>query len=107
MREPETHQKKAYSITGGEAIDYRQAAEILSKELGREIIYTNPKPSLAKKYWIEVRGLEKEYCTVMSILYLMTRLGTAEKVTSVFEEIMGKKPRSFQEFVRKNAASWK
>lgn len=58
LREPEAHQKKAYSITGAEAIDYWQAAEILSKELGREIIYTNPKPSLAKKYWIEVRGLE-------------------------------------------------
>ncbi|MCI9423362.1 NmrA family NAD(P)-binding protein [Lachnospiraceae bacterium WCA-9-b2] len=106
LSEPEKHQNKGYSITGAEAIDYWQVADILSKELGREIIYTNPKPSFTQKYWIEIRGMEKEYCTVMGILYLMTRLGTANKVTSVFEQIMGKKPRSFQQFVEKNIASW-
>lgn len=106
LSEPEKHQNKGYSITGAEAIDCWQVADILSKELGREIIYTNPNPSFTKKYWIEIRGMEKEYCTVMGILYLMTRLGTANKVTSVFEQIMGKKPRSFQQFVEKNIASW-
>ncbi|WP_289292183.1 NmrA family NAD(P)-binding protein [Sporofaciens musculi] len=107
LSEPEAHQNKAYSITGPEAIDYWQAAEILSKELGREIKYVNPNPSFAKKYWIEIRGLEKEYCTVMGILYMMTRFGTAKEVTSVFEQIMGKKPRSFQQFVKKNLESWR
>lgn len=106
LSEPEAHQNKAYSITGPEAIDYWQAAEILSKELGREIKYVNPNPSFAKKYWIEIRGLEKEYCTVMGILYMMTRFGTAKEVTSVFEQIMGKKPRSFQQFVKKNLDSF-
>lgn len=102
-----------YSLENGQEITAAGThTDTLAEMFGdrAEIVYfdfTDPKPSLAKKYWIEVRGLEKEYCTVMSILYLMTRLGTAEKVTSVFEEIMGKKPRSFQEFVRKNAASWK
>ena len=93
-------------MTGPEAIDYRQAAEILSKELGREILYADPNPSFAKKYWIEIRGLEKEYSTVMGILYMMTRFGSAKEVTSVFEQIMGKKPRTFQQFVKKNLAAW-
>lgn len=106
LSEPEHHQNKSYSITGSEAIDYWEAAKILSKELGREIKYTNPKPSLARDYWISVRGLEKEYCTVMGMLYRMTRLGTAKKVTPVFEQIMGKKPQTFQQFVKKNLDSW-
>ena len=104
--EPEAHQNKGYSITGAEAIDYWQAAKILSKELGREIIYTTPNPLFAKRYWIKIRGLEKEYCTVMGMLYRMTRLGTAKKVTPVFEQVMGKKPRTFQKFVQKNIAFW-
>lgn len=29
-----------------------------------EIIYANPKLALAKKYWIIVRDMEKEYCNV-------------------------------------------
>lgn len=106
LSEPELHQNQGYSITGSEAIDYWNVAKILSKELGREIIYTNPKPSFAKKYWITVRGLEKEYCNVMGMLYMMTRLGTAKKVTPVFDQVMGRKAQTFQQFVKKNIGSW-
>lgn len=106
LSEPEQHQNKGYSITGSEAIDYWEVAKILSKELGREITYTNPKPSFAKKYWITVRGMEKEYCTVMGMLYMMTRLGTAKKVTPVFEQVMGKKTQTFEQFVKKNLSYW-
>lgn len=106
LSEPQLHQNQGYSITGSEAIDYWNVAKILSKELGREIIYTNPKPSFAKKYWITVRGLEKEYCNVMGMLYMMTRLGTAKKVTPVFDQVMGRKAQTFQQFVKKNIGSW-
>lgn len=106
LSEPELHQNKGYSITGSEAIDYWEVAKILSKQLSREIIYTNPKPAFAKKYWIEVRGLEKEYCTVMGMLYMMTRLGTAKKVTPVFEQVMKKKPQTFEQFAKKNISYW-
>lgn len=106
LSEPELHQNKAYSITGPEAIDYRQVASILSKELGRVITYANPKPSFAKKYWITVRGLEKEYCTVMGMLYRMTRFGAAKKITPVFERVMGKTAQTFEQFVRKNLSCW-
>lgn len=106
LSEPSNHLNRGYSITGSEAIDYYRAADILSKELGREIKYANPKLSLAKKYWIEIRGLDKEYATVMSMLYMMTRMGTAKKVTTVFEKVVGRKPQSFQQFVIKNLSSW-
>ena len=106
LSEPELHQNKGYSITGSKAIDYWEVAKILSKELGREIVYSNPKPSFAKKYWMMIRGMEKEYCTVMGMLYMMTRLGTAKKVTTTFEEVMNKKPQTFEQFVRRNLECW-
>lgn len=106
LSEPEKHKNKGYSITGPEAIDYYEVAKILSEELGRKINYTNPKPSLAKKYWIDIRGLDKEYSTVMGMLYMMTRMGTAKKVTSVYKKIMGKEPQTFRQFVKKNLYSW-
>lgn len=106
LSEPGKHQYKGYSITGPEALDYFEVEKIMSEMLGRKITYINPKPSMAKKYWIEVRGLDKGYSTVMGMLYMMTRLGTAKKVTNVFEEIMGKKPQTFKQFVKKNINAW-
>lgn len=106
LTEPDKHQNCAYAITGPEAIDYNTAAEILSEELGRKIIYANPNPKMAKKYWISIRGLDEEYSKVMSMLYLMTRMGTAKKVTTTFEEVMGKKTRTFRDFVKSNLKAW-
>ena len=106
VSEPEKHKNTGYSITGPEAMDYWQAADILSQELNRKITYANPKPSLAKKYWIDIRGLDKEYSTVMGMLYMMTRRGTAKNVTTVFEQVMKKKPQTFRQFVKKNINAW-
>ena len=106
LSEPDKHLNRGYSITGPEAIDYNTASKILSEELARNITYANPKPSFAKKYWIEVRGLDKEYSKVMGMLYMMTRMGTAKKTTTRFEDIMGKKPQTFRQFVKKNLSAW-
>lgn len=106
MQEGETHQNTAYSITGPEAIDYWEVAKALSEVLNRNITYANPKPSLAKKYWIKVRGLDPDYASIMGMLYMMTRLGTAKKVTSTFHELMGRAPKGFREFARKNKGAW-
>lgn len=106
LSEPAQHQNQAYAITGAEAIDYWRVADIMSEALGRKITYADPSPALAKKYWIQIRGLDKEYCTVMGMLYLMTRMGTAKKVTHVFEQVMHKQPQTFEQFVNKNLSAW-
>lgn len=106
LSEPEAHRYRAYSITGPEAIDYYTVAQILSEVLQRPIHYAKPDPRLAKRYWIEVRGLDVEYASVMGMLYLMTRMGTAKRVTTTFAEVMGREPRTFRDFAEKNSAAW-
>ncbi|WP_270790499.1 MULTISPECIES: NmrA family NAD(P)-binding protein [Enterococcus] len=106
LSEPTAHQNTAYSVTGPAALNYQEVAQIMSEELGRTITYTNPKPNFAKKYWREVRGLDKSYVTVMGMLYLMTRLGGAKQVNTNFQEVMGKAPQTFRDFVQKNRAVW-
>lgn len=100
------HTNNAYSITGPEALDYFEVAQIMSKELSRDITYENPKPRFAKKYWIQIRNIDKKYATVMGLLYMMTRFGTAKKITNNFEQIMNKKPTRFTEFAHKNRKAW-
>jgi uncharacterized protein YbjT (DUF2867 family) len=100
------HVNTAYPITGPEALDYWHVATILSDVLGRTITYANPSPALAKKYWIDVRGLDAEYSKVMGMLYMMTRMGTAKQTTTVFEDVLGKKPQTFRQFAEKNKHAW-
>lgn len=107
LTEPEKHRNTSYSLTGPQALDYEAVAQILTNTLGRPITYANPKPSLAKQYWIQIRGLKKEYATVMGMLYLMTRMGTAKKITDTFQTVMGRKATSFSEFAQKNKNCWK
>ena len=38
------HAKSAYSITGSEALNYYQVAEMLTQVLGRPITYRKPSP---------------------------------------------------------------
>lgn len=106
LTRPQPHINQAYSITGPKAMDYYEVAAILSDELGRQIQYANPSSHLSKKYWIKIRKLDKEYVSVMGMLYMITRLGNAKKVTNTFETIMNKKPRTFTEFVRENRNAW-
>lgn len=106
LSEPARHAGRGYAITGPEAIDYHDAAKILSEELARTIAYARPSPRLAKRYWIDIRGLDRTYAAVMGMLYMMTRMGTANRVTGTFEAVMGRQPQTFRQFVRKNRAAW-
>lgn len=102
----EKHTNAAYSVTGPEALTYNEVASIMTEELNREIHYTNPSPRFAKKYWISVRGIDKKYATVMGLLYMMTRFGTAKKITNTFEQVMHRQPTAFKSFVKKNIKVW-
>ena len=106
LAEPAGHRNKAYDLTGPEALSYKEAAEIMSRELKKEIAYTGISVRAAFSYWTKVRGLEKDYAMVMCMLYLMTRMGTARTVSEDFEKVMGKKPGSFRDFVRANRDVW-
>lgn len=106
LSEPDKHQCRAYDLTGPEAIDYYEAAKIFTEELNRDITYRALPSRLMLNYWIKIRGLDAEYAKVMNMLYRMTRMGTAKRVTDDFEKVMGKKPHDFRTFVRRNQEVW-
>lgn len=102
LHHPEKNANTAHTITGPEALDYFEIAKILSEETGRSIKYKNPGFLRYRNHMIKNRKLDKDYVNVTMALYLMTRLGTAEAVTESFEEITGKKSRTFRSFVIEN-----
>lgn len=102
LHEPEKYKNTEHTITGPEALDYYQIAEILSRITGRKIIYDRPGYIKYRNYYIKKRGLDKAYVNVTVALYFMTRMGTAKAVTDGFYKLTGKKPRTFMDFAQEN-----
>jgi len=100
LHESEQHRNTAYTITGPEALNYYQIAEILSQVTGRRIQYKKPGFLRYRHYYVKKRGLDPSYVNVTVMLYFMTRLGTAKRVTNDFYKLTGKKPRTFVTFAK-------
>jgi len=107
LHNPEKYKNTAHTITGAEALDYFQVAEILSKVTGRKIEYAKPGFLKYRRHYIKKRGLEKAYVNVTVALYFMTRMGTAKDVTDDFIKLTGQKPRTFEEFAVANIDSFR
>jgi len=106
LHEPEKYKNTAHTITGLEALNYYQVAEILSRVTGRKITYDKPGYLKYRGYYIKNRGLDKSYVNITVALYFMTRMGTAKDVTDEFYILTGKEPRTFEEFTRENKESF-
>lgn len=93
------------TLTGNEAIDYHEVAATLSAVLERKIDYKNPSLLKFRKERIK-RGTPKEFANVMTLLYLMTKLGTAKNITTDLEELIGREPISFKQYVIDHKEYW-
>jgi uncharacterized protein YbjT (DUF2867 family) len=100
------HIGKSYTITAEEAISYRQAAEILSKEAGRRISYVDIPEQNARKGMKET-GMYDWLIDAIMEFYSIIKAGHASKTTNVFEQVMGRKPITFSQFARDYAQSFK
>ena len=96
------HIGKAYGITGDELLTYKQAAEILSKEVGKKINYVNISDEEARKAMKGI-GMENWLIDGMMELYNIIRDGHAAQITNTVEQIVGKKPVSFSQFAKEYA----
>ena len=99
------HENKSYTLTGKEALTYREVAEILSRVLGRKISYSSPSPLHFRRVMLE-RGIPEEFVNVMVALYLTTRLGLAKKVTPDLSILLGRSPTTAEVFLRDHAHCW-
>lgn len=102
LHDSQKYKNTAHTITGPEALDYYQIADILSRITGRKITYSKPGFLKYRKYYIKQRGLDKTYVNVTVALYFMTRMGTAKAITSEFFDLTGKQPRTFEVFASEN-----
>ena len=100
------HMGKAYDITGGEALSYGEAAEILSKELGKKVNYVNISDEDARKGMKDM-GADEWTINSMTELFGIAREGYLSEISPVVEQVTGKKPITFSQFARDYAEAFK
>jgi uncharacterized protein YbjT (DUF2867 family) len=99
------HADKSYTLTGPQSLDYAQIAQQMSRELGREIVYTDPSPF--RFLWRQVNlGNTFSHALVMTALYVVTRFGNAEEVSDDVPSILGRPAIDFDQFVRDYRECW-
>jgi uncharacterized protein YbjT (DUF2867 family) len=100
------HIRKAYDITGGEALSYGQAAEILSKEIGKKVNYVNILDQDARKGMKDM-GADEWTINSMIELFGITRAGYLSEISPAVEQVTGNKPITFSQFARDYAGAFK
>jgi len=98
-------ENKALPLTGPAALNYLELAEILTQELGRPITYSNPSV-LRFIRAMRKRHFKWAYIAVMSAIYTVNKLGLAARLTPDVEQILGRKPISFQQFAKDYRDAW-
>ena len=98
------HENQAYTLTGSEALDYYEVAEIFTQVLGKTITYPNPSVfQFVYRNWSKV---PLPYLLVMVGIYTTVRWGLAGQVTNETARLLTRSPITLRDFVRDYKACW-
>ena len=92
------HEGRKYTITGGEALSNYEIAEMLSKALGRKISYVDVTEEKARDS-MRGQGMPDWFVNALLELLQISRAGDVAKVSPVVEQILKRKPISFDQFL--------
>jgi uncharacterized protein YbjT (DUF2867 family) len=96
---------REYNLTGPEALDHHQAAEIISKAAGRTISY-RPVSEEAMLQGVRDSGMPDSAVRYMAFLYQAVRAGFMARITGEVESATGRAPVTFQAFAENNRQAW-
>ncbi|EYB66916.1 hypothetical protein DEIPH_ctg064orf0092 [Deinococcus phoenicis] len=93
------HAGQAYELTSSEALTYAEVAAKFSAATGRTIRYTDPSP-LAFYRRLRARGVPTGQLLIMEAIYATARFGLAARVTPELARLLGRPPRTFDQFAQ-------
>jgi len=93
------HARKAYTLTGPEALTYDEVARELSKAAGRAVRHVDLQPAELEGAMLGT-GMDPEMTARLVDLERYFREGGASLVTGDIRGVTGRKPRTFREYAR-------
>jgi uncharacterized protein YbjT (DUF2867 family) len=105
LSEP-VHAGKAYTLTGGEALDHFQVTEKINRATGRDISYV-PISEETARLLLEREGVEIDHIERWTNFFRKVRDGLCAEVSTNVELIIGRPPVTFDKYVNDYANAWK
>src|SRR5690606_28766233 len=97
---PEKHRGKTYVLTGGKAVGYAELARSISTATGEKVVY-HALSMEEMRARMEKQGLdEKMIDSLLALSAYQKAGGKTAQVSENVEEILGRKPRTIQDFAR-------
>lgn len=105
LMHPAPHAANGYTLTGGEALSFADAAAMLSRHLGRAIQYQAASiPGYLRH--LRKRGLPWAQALVQMVLHVGLRFGQAERVDPTLARLLGRAPRTLEDYVTDHVSLW-
>ena len=99
------HEGKAYTLSGPAALSYGDIAATISSASGKSVTYVDV-PADAFREAMIGSGAPAAYADAYLDLLSFYRLGNASRVTDDVQRVIGRKPRSFEEFAKDHASAF-
>lgn len=100
------HYNTAYDLTGREALDYYQIAEIFTAVLGRPFRYSKPSPI---QFFLRWRSRRKplSFILVMMLLYMSVALNRDGRIAPELPRLLGRPPITMRQYINDYKACWR
>ena len=99
------HEGKGYAITGPASMDGAGYAAVLARVLGKPVQFVDVPPDAAKKAMLE-SGMPPAYVDALLELLAAMKAGKTDAVTNTVEQVLGRKPATFESWARRHAAAF-
>jgi uncharacterized protein YbjT (DUF2867 family) len=100
-----SHLSRAYTLTGGEALDHHQIADLISRA-GCSVRYVPLSDAEARRN-LETAGLGGQRADRLLGFYNLVRQGFCAPVSPDVGRVLGRPPISISAFAHDHAASWR
>ena len=100
------HEGKAYSLSGPEALSNTEIAEKISRAIGKTVRYVDIPEEDYRKGGLAA-GMPPGYVEALVDLQRFFIAGGLAAVTPTVEQVLGRKPISFDQFARDHAQAWR
>ncbi len=106
LAQPDRHLGQAYTLTGQEAPDFAEVAQVLSEEVGRPVRYEPASVPAYLRHLRTGRGLSWPQALLYARLHVGLRWGEGNRPTPDLPRLLGRPPRTVRDYVHDHRDLW-
>ncbi|MYL32285.1 NAD(P)H-binding protein [Pontibacillus yanchengensis] len=99
------HANRTYTLTGSEALDFYEVAEVMTEVLDKHIHYTNPNAKEFKEFMID-KDVDESFVNVVAGIHFPTKLGLAKGIKHDIKEVTGHQPTNLKTYIQDYKGNW-